>query len=63
MEVKKYIIQEIEEQQLGWYGHGMRLQDDKLVKLRNVTKLGQGNAADEISHGMKELEPVWREEI
>jgi hypothetical protein len=32
MGIKKNIVQEIEEQQLRWYGHVKRMEDGKIVK-------------------------------
>jgi hypothetical protein len=32
MGIKKNIVQKIEEQQLGWYGHVKRMEDGKIVK-------------------------------
>jgi hypothetical protein len=62
MEIKRDIVLETEEQRR-WYSHVTRIQDDKFVKQWNGTHLGKEKAADQISHGTKELQRIWRKEI
>jgi L-alanine-DL-glutamate epimerase-like enolase superfamily enzyme len=63
MGMKEDILREIEEHQLRWYGHVMRMEDCRMLdRLQNRTHRGKGGAADQSTHGRMGLRTACKEE-